>query len=214
MGGSQPGSSGGELQILNGERAEGGLSNRATLVPHISWISEISIVTKTFCSSSFLIQRVARFPLCSHSWLRDYLSAAQLQFTAILCAVTGYEGEVNFVYAAQQVSNESKEQQFQTKWQRAELSWLVAQKVPAVVGASTPDLWMELFKGCQPHYGENSQPTSDQNWKFSGVLDLHNLHNAVLSFAQQYAAATDPHKRFPDMGWHPVIAALLKTDNI
>ena len=50
MGGSQPGSSGGELQILNGERAEGGLSIRATLVPHISWISEISIVTKTFLS--------------------------------------------------------------------------------------------------------------------------------------------------------------------
>ena len=48
MGGSQPGSSGGELQSLNGERAEGGLSIRATLVPHISWISEISIVTKTF----------------------------------------------------------------------------------------------------------------------------------------------------------------------
>ena len=76
MGGSQPGSSGGELQILNGERAEGGLSIRATLVPHISWISEISIVTRPFCSSSFLIQRVARFPLCSHSWLRDYLSVA------------------------------------------------------------------------------------------------------------------------------------------
>ena len=51
MGGSQPGSSGGELQILNGERAEGGLSIRATLLSHISWISEIAIVTKTFFRS-------------------------------------------------------------------------------------------------------------------------------------------------------------------
>ena len=113
MGGSQPGSSGGELQILNGERAEGGLSNRATLVPHISWISEISIVTRPFCSSSFLIQRlhVSRSVLIPDSGI-----ISQLQFTAFLCAVTGYEGEVNFVYAAQQVSNESKGEQFQTKW--------------------------------------------------------------------------------------------------
>ena len=90
MGGSQPGSSGGELQILNGERAEGGLSIRATLVPHISWISEISIVTRPFCSSSFLIQRVARF--CSlFSFLTPGLSLScnSLLFFALSLGMKG-----------------------------------------------------------------------------------------------------------------------------
>ena len=193
MGGSQPGSSGGELQILNGERAEGGLSIRATLVPHISWISEISIVTRPFCSSSFLIQRVARFPLCSHSWLRDYLSVAIHCFSLrchwvwrgselCICCSTSKQGR-----AIWDKMEESRTQLTCGSKGPSSCRCLHSRSLNGIVQRMPASLTMERILSRHQIRTENSQVCSICTICTMLCCPLHNLHNAVLSFAQQYA---------------------------
>ena len=76
----------------------------------------------------------------------------------------------------------------------ASISRLVNGMIQRMPGSPTMD---RILTRHQLEEGKRREGIGDCNW----ILRCAALH-------------TDLHKRLPDMGWHPVMAALLKTDNI